>query len=140
MSRSTARFIARLLIGVLVFAQLAVAAYACTVTSAGAGGGHVGATVAGSQALDEAALDLGSADAMPMDAVQPALCVAHCRSGHQQAEIKPLPSPPMGMMAAFYNLEPLAEGIEVTAAMPMVGLSPPQAEPPHTILHCCWRI
>ena len=140
MSRSTARFVARLLIGVLVFAQMAVAAYACTATSAASGGGHSGATVALRQALDAAAPGVGSADAMPIDADQPALCVGHCRSSHQQVEIKPLPTPPMALTAALYNLEPVIEEIEPLATLSMVDRPPPQAEPPHTILHCCWRI
>ena len=64
---------------------------------------------------------------------------APLQPGQQHAEVKPLTAPPGALLAAVYRLEPLTQG--VAAAMATVDRLPrPQAEPPHTILHCCWRI
>ncbi|MEO6033165.1 MAG: hypothetical protein ABIP61_14925 [Burkholderiaceae bacterium] len=125
----------------LVFAQMAVAAYACTITPIGYGSDHPNAGFVDEPAI--AALDGRSTDVMPMDSTPSALCVSHCRSGQQHVEAKPLPAlpvAPVALVAAAHAIEPLAQGIRVAATVPIVARLLPQAQPPLTILHCCWRI
>lgn len=133
--RATCRFIARLMMGVLLFAQLAFAAHACGgMASTALGGADAptsGATMAGMAA------ELSGQDAS--DAMQPNLCAAHCQSGQQNAGAKALPDLPATLPARPSALAPEAvpNRIRLAAAVQSV---PPSADPPHAILHCCLRI
>lgn len=130
-SCSYKRTLARLLIGVLVYAQLAVAAYAC----------GVGSSPGSDMAMGPAAVQVEPlAHDLQMDADQPTLCVAHCRSGQQNADAKPLPVPPLALVAGYFSLKPLSASGERDSTVLASGDLPPLADPPHTVLHCCLRI
>lgn len=131
MTRSYKRTLARLLLGVLVYAQLAVAAYAC----------GVGSSPGSDRATGPAAVHVEAlVHALQMDADQPTLCVAHCRSGQQNADAKPLPVPPFALVAGYFSLEPLSASGERDSPVLASGSLPPLADPPHAVLHCCLRI
>lgn len=111
----------RFMAGVVLCAQLAVSAFACP----------------GPQAMTTVVMP-GCPD-MAVDAASPsALCAAHCQQG-QQSDQTPSPALPAVVMARFYTLPEPAE-----PAVPAQRLTAPHralaaADPPHAILHCCFR-
>ena len=146
MSRALSTTISRLLIGVLLFAQFAVAGYACP--------GLSGMTsmpksndvmVMPSAAVpDDAAAAV--ADMAPgcdqIDQGAANLCAEHCRFGHQSADTAPVPVVLAAIPTFLYSLplEPaplLGSGRSMPAPDANLAAAPP---PPHAILHCVFRI
>lgn len=144
------RLICRVLIGVLVSTQFAIAAYACP------GFGQAGpehAAMSGSpgsaaaelvsmidSAGDAAAGAPGQPQHSALDPMLPNLCMAHCQYGQQSAEHTPAPALAPVLLTALYTLPALDRTTAAggRAAAPAGG--PPVAvDPPHAILHCCLR-
>lgn len=126
------RSICRLLMGVLVSTQLAIAAYAC------AGPSRMPMAEQGQPA---GAVMVMAEDGMlggsgPLDAALPNLCLAHCQHGQQSGDHSPAPTVPAMLLTSLYTLPALAEGSVTTAP----DGAPPAAAPPHAVLHCCLRI
>ena len=130
------RLICRLMVGVLLFAQMAVAAYACP----------------GGASVVSAARQTMSGDMPPAchqmmaersgkgagEAVSN-LCVEHCRYG-QQSDQTWTPALPVAVLNSLYVVAAIPEisrrGLlsRVPIVLPVAG------PPPHSILHCCFRI
>lgn len=148
MTRTGLLRFARFMIGTLIFAQLAVAAHACAKML------PTGDTSAVVLAADQPAQTATAPAAAPTDVVAPgcagmvmdnpdavsgALCAAHCQYGQQSDQASTL-SVPAALLIALY----------VTPALPGPALPPRSAagsmsalvaaSPPHTILHCVFRI
>lgn len=111
----------------LLFAQLAVAAYACP-------------------DLASAAMAAKAAqDAMPgcanMEMGQPGLCQAHCTNGHQSLDTPANPPiasfVPSRLMAVLPALEVPVPATPVQAGLPLLTRA---TAPPLAIRHCCFRI
>ncbi|MEO5698204.1 MAG: hypothetical protein ABIQ60_13835, partial [Burkholderiaceae bacterium] len=137
-TRTVTRFVARLLIGALVFAQAAFATYVCPPAGgiAEAGAAHV--MVAGS--IDAGQTASSQTDVWQMDATQPNLCAAHCQSAQPGTGAKPAPVPPLALLAGYFSVAAVApDATHGQVAVPFEG-PPPLADPPHAILHCCFRI
>lgn len=141
------RSICRLLIGVLLLTQLAIAAHACAglsrmdMPSRDRNADAAGA-MAGGGMVDLSAPDLGAAadQGDGMDPKLSNLCVAHCQYGPQSADHAQALAMPAVLANYLYTLPPLGE-VAVDAGLPPgPGRPPAAAEPPHAILHCCWRI
>lgn len=141
-----------MLIGVLVSAQFAIAAYACP-GSGQAGAEHVASPASMSTAVAQivTAMDAhGGMDATgtpghlqyaAMDPMLPNLCMGHCQFGQQTAEHTPAPTVAPVLLTALYTLPPLhrtaaSGGPRATAA---ADGPPVSVDPPHAILHCCLR-
>lgn len=139
-TRQLRRFVARLLVGALVYAQLALSAYACPPLSSGAMDLPDAAIAASVMLPDGQDADAAPALTVHMDSVQPELCAAHCQSAHQNIEIKPAPSPVLALLASYFTLDPKAQGVGHARPAGMAASPPPKADPPHAILHCCFRI
>lgn len=127
-TRALNHLIGRLLIGVVLFAQLAVAAYACPKLEARGNAEQAMAMMDGC-----AGMDMSQDDAN--------LCVEHCKSGHQSNDTARLPVAFTPVEALLYVLpdELLADadaGSTRPAPDPLLAAAPP----PHAILHCVWRI
>jgi hypothetical protein len=138
--RNLNRFVARLLIGVLVFAQVAVAAYACPVMSTGSVSGEPGhAALMGQGAASAMGVD-GMPGGSRLDPLQPNLCAAHCQTGQQNADGKPAPTVPPALLASLYPVVPAAPRAQPALARAAVDDPPPAARLPLAILHCCFRI
>lgn len=135
-TRALSRFIARLMVGVLLFAQIAVAAYACS-----GGAAMVGAGAAGAEAMmaDASMAGMASEDA-GRGAMDPNLCAAHCQSGQQNAGAKAMPDLPTAVPVSLYPLVPVVLPVRTPRAVAAPDDPPPMADPPHAILHCCFRI
>lgn len=145
-TRSLSRFIARFVVGLMVFAQVAVAAHACSglvgteVSDQWASAGWQSAT-----GIDVAgAATSVSPDCNPsydvVDSAQPNLCVAHCQFGQQNAGGNPVPDLPAALpVSPHLRVKPVLPGWLVRASM--VQHDPPLVvDQPHAIQHCCFRI
>jgi hypothetical protein len=147
MTRSFLRAVARVMVGVVLMAQMAIAAYACPVLSA--------ATAVNAQAsaqvtsLDDS-VNSGAAMAMrsqgncddmvgAMDPSSPNLCAEHCKVGQQSDHASTL-NVPAAVLSALYVTPLVAETTPPPrpAAATMSALV--AAFPPHAILHCVFRI
>lgn len=147
LSRAFRKAISRLLIGVLLFAQFAVAGYACpglSSMSSMAKGDEV--MVMGAEATPEAGVAAKATDTAPgcdqMDQDAANLCLEHCRHGQQSADTAPVPVVLAAIPTLLYSLplEPtpvLGSGRPVPALDVSLAAAPP---PPHAILHCVFRI
>lgn len=128
------RTICRLLVGVMLFAQMAIAAHACD--------GPAAMRAAQVEALTmEASMPADCDMAMPEAPVKSALCSDHCRSGDQSADTASVPTPaavPV-LLYALPQLDSTAAAALASAARPStVAAAPPPS--PHTVTHCVWRI
>jgi hypothetical protein len=125
------KLICHVLVGVFLFAQLAVSGYACP-----------GLMQPASQM---AAMQVEETGAMPgcdqMDQKAPNLCAEHCKVGQQSHDTASLPVVMAPALSLRYVLPGEAEAIEAAAAPhassdPLLAATPP----PHAILHCVFRI
>lgn len=132
LSHAWSRSISRLLIGVLLFAQLAVAGHACPSMAPAHGPAMV---LADESAAAHPCCDPAGADAS-------ALCAAHCHAGQQNADTASSLPVVQGLPVALYTLRP-----EPRLTPPGAGGPSPAAgacqvlspEPPHALLHCVFR-
>ena len=117
-----------MLLAAFLFAQGAVSVYACP--------GLVGEPVA-----VEAAAPMPDCDEMAgLDPAVPNLCLAHCQYGQATVDQSAQPSPPTALLGAFVVSlpDPVASHGSTRASSTMRFTA--AAPPPHTILHCCFRI
>lgn len=142
MRKGFLRSVAQLLIGCLLFSQLAVAAYACPGTPAQMSVAGSAEADAGKASMDVASQSMPNCEDMAMGALDPQnsnLCAEHCKFGQQSDQASTLTVPAAMLMALYFA--PLVP-------VPMARLHPAAAtpsalvatSPPHTILHCCFRI
>ena len=144
LSRALRQSVSRLLIGVVLFAQLAVASYACPGLKVMGSVGNGGAATAMHGVVADTAAEPG---AMPpgcdqMDPNAANLCAEHCRQGQQSADTANVPAVSLGIPTFLYSLplEPqhsLGSGRSFPAPDACLDAAP---EPPHAILHCVFRI
>ena len=116
----------------LLFAQTALAAYACK-------GVAKAAEVA---RMTEAGMPCAEAMSRSMDDEQPALCHAHCQSAQGTADNYQPPSlPSLGQLGPVLTMLVVPASSTARAA-PLVQKSVlrPKASPPLAIAHCCFRI
>ena len=140
--RAVRRFIARVLVGMMVLAQMTVAAYAYACPGAQGKSMNVGrsATDVGIASTTMNGMAGGYTGHRAIDPAEANLCAAHCQSGQQNADGRPEPHVPVALPVALY---PQAS---MTIAARSLGVSahpddpPPMPDPPHAILHCCFRI
>ena len=147
--RALSKAISRLLIGVLLFAQFAVASYACPSlmgTAAMANGmpaiamAMTATTSADSSQTETSAALPPGCDQIDPDAAN--LCAEHCHPGQQSADTGAAPVVSLGIQTFLYPLplEPqhaLGFGRSFPAPDAWLDAAP---EPPHAILHCVFRI
>ena len=123
------RWIAQVLVGSLLFAQMAVAAHSCAIFMESAPLMH--GTVSSAP--------LNTADASQLDSAQPWGCLAHCHVGQQNSDAKPTPGIPPALVPPAYPLEPISTATLARYLRPASTVTVALG-PPHTILHCCYRI
>ena len=132
MNDSARRVISRLLIGAIVFAQLAVAAYACPGQSA------IPADDIATATVTTMGMDCDHMREAP-DASAPSLCAAHCHNHEQSADHAAAPDLPPALFSTLYWLA-AATPVERASAAPCDVVLRAALSPPHAILHCCFRI
>ena len=130
MTRHFLRMVCRALIGVVLLAQLTVSAYACPGLSPDA--------VTAATAMQSMA-NCDDMAAGQMDPEFAALCAAHCHQGQQSDQAATLTVPAV-LLTALYRTPSASEpGVAPRQAADAAGALV-AASPPHTILHCCFRI
>lgn len=147
LTRTLNRSISRWLIGVLLFAQFAVAGYACPSLSGMKAMSDDGAMLSMTvsiqtpgDAMKQSTATGPGCDQIDQDAVN--LCAEHCRFGHQSSDTAPVPVVFTAIPTFLYSLplEPaplLGSGRPMLAPDANLAAAPP---PPHAILHCVFRI
>lgn len=144
LSHALRQAISRLLIGVLLVAQLAVAAYACpSLASMQVPMLMGGAAIASDDAsLVQASAAMTDCEQMhALDNQSPNLCLEHCRHGQQSAETASMPTVFVALPVFLYPLpieSPAGHGSDWPALCPDVSRT--AATPPHSILYCVFRI
>jgi hypothetical protein len=127
------RWLAGWLVLATLFTQLATAAYACP-TGAATRTGSAAAPPCGMAMADGATM-------AQIDPDQPGLCVQHCQAPSQALDQgqPPSVSPPSAVAALTVTTAPQAvpESVAWTSQSLRRDRIPP---PPHSILHCCFRI
>jgi hypothetical protein len=129
MPRKYRQFVARLLLAALLFAQGAISVYACP-----------GST-------DSVAPPPAAAEAMPgcdemtgLDPIVPNLCLAHCQSGDQTFDhsSQHIAAPALLPALVVSLLDPATSqaSSRASSSQQLAAARPP----PHSILHCCFRI
>jgi len=113
----------------LLFAQLAVAAYACPILS---------------QPPNLTAVsmpDMPGCTGMDIDKSSPALCGAHCDTGHQSADTSAAPVVQPFVPCALELILPSMERSAPSQALSVASLPMTRVtSPPMAIQHCCFRI
>ena len=145
MTRKLLRSVGFALIGVLLFAQMAIASYACPALSP-----PMRVQMPSSGATDgdstQAALPTAGSPVMhcedmagAVDMSNGKLCAEHCHFGQSSSDT-PRMTVPMALLSLLYSVPPAPEPV----AAPHTAAGRPDvlaaAAPPHAILHCCWRI
>jgi hypothetical protein len=137
MNRGVVQSIARALIGVVIYAQLAIAAYACPLLEA------TMTTQAASASSDAGPLataaNRGCDDPIgASDVASPNLCAEHCKQGQQSDQVPgaSVPVPAMHVLYTVMLLQPAGAG----RAARLHAHAPVAASPPHAIVHCVFRI
>ena len=147
MTRQFLRTGCRALIGVVLFAQLAVSAYACPgLTAAGGMAMQVSSTAATDPHPTDAAMAATGQAAMncedmagAMDSSFANLCAEHCHQGQQSDHTATL-TVPAAVLTALY-LTPLApEPVAVPRPAADATSALVAASPPTTVLHCRFQI
>lgn len=112
----------------LLFMQLAVAGYACPVTS----------KVSEVAAMAAAGMPCAG-DMATVDTDQPGLCHAHCQSSQQTADKVQVPTPVGVMVTGFtYILAPIRVSAPTRPAQAPLLLR--STAPPLAVRNCCFRI
>lgn len=134
------QLISKLLIGTLLFTQLAVAAYACPQLSSALeqGGDAAMATVhmGDMSGCDQMLQDPDSG----LDQSNPGLCLEHFRYGQQVTSHAETPSAQPAILVGFITIAPALAPLAPTGRASRVERIAPAASPPLSILHCCFRI
>lgn len=147
MTRSFVRRVARGLVGVVLLAQLSIAAYACPAISSALQMSRqatdIGAPM--SEPADAAALRMAAqaraCDDMAgaMDPTSANLCAEHCKVGQQSDQASTVNVPAAALVALYaLPMAPQTAPPPRRAAASMSALV--AASPPHAILHCVYRI
>lgn len=136
------------LVGAMLFAQLAIAAYACPALSPGiaaqpdaalaieagdGGGGAVASALAGTPSAH--------CDDI-VGALEPRfanLCAGQCQHGQQNSQPSPLQVPP-GPLMPPYGIAPACESGVARRIARAEAATRTAGTPPHAILHCCFRL
>jgi hypothetical protein len=140
MTKVFRKWVCRVMVGVVVFAQMSIAAYACPATS-GSAKAPLGSTPTVASVLTGLEGMSPGADSLPdpMHPSSPALCAAHCDFGNQSADHASTPTTQPALITTVYFLPALAVpfvpvGVAFDQPDPQSGCSPALA-----ILHCCFR-
>lgn len=142
------RSVGRLLIGVLICTQLAIAAHACSGVSRmdmparpqaadALSAAAMAETGPGGHVSPESGAAAGQGDGM--DPALSNLCVTHCQYAPLSADHARASVMPAMVVSYLYTLPPIGEPLEASEASHGPDRPFAAAGPPHAILHCCLR-
>ena len=147
MTRNFLRMVARGLVGVVLLAQLSIAAYACPGLASALQASRQTTAIATSKADAADAVAVRTAAPAPacddmVGAMDPAfanLCAEHCKYG-QQSDQAPTVNVPAAALVALYDIPAVPELALPPRSAAALMSARVAASPPHAILHCVYRI
>ena len=144
MPRALKHWICRLMVGVILFAQMSVAAYACpsNMTSGNAPADamtRTDAMVDCDQMGGQIGKGVDEGMGRHLDQANPGLCAEHCHPT-QQSDQTQVPTVPVMLMIALYAVTQMVGASAPDGLMPTADSRLQAAPPPLSILHCCFRI
>jgi hypothetical protein len=124
-TRAFRSLVCRLMAGLMLLSQFAIAGYACPLP----------APVAAGTAAHCASATL--------DVTQKSLCFEHCHPSSQSTDTPSPPAPAPALAAVLYVVPALDASTPPADVLVAPGPDGPSLEvasaPPHAILHCVWR-
>jgi hypothetical protein len=136
MPRALKHWICRLMVGVILFAQMSVAAYACP-RNVVSGNAPSDAITAMGAMIDCDQMDEGMG--RHLDQANPGLCAEHCHPT-QQSDHTQVPTVPAALLIALYTVTLTVDASRPDGLAPTADSRLHAAPPPLSILHCCFRI
>jgi len=138
LTRTLKRYISLAMVGVLFFAQMALAAYVCPVQTGSTSGQHqVAANPMPAMADMPGCEGLGK---VTMDADSPSLCHASCHSTEQSDQTSTVKLPVATLSSLPFVVLPATPVALLGRAAPTRPSQSVSASPPLSILYCCFRI
>lgn len=143
MRPSLFRWIAKGLVGLMLFAQMALAAYACLAPDGDSPSAWAEAAVntSGEWQVSTPAPAGGIADCHELldgpITTSSNLCTEHCKYGHQSEQVPSVSAPAVSMIAR-YQLPPPPDALGPRPGPAFLDALA-VASPPHAILHCVLR-
>ncbi|MEO6269255.1 MAG: hypothetical protein ABIP08_03020 [Lautropia sp.] len=137
------RWVSKVMVGLMLFAQMALAAYACSVSEGDppSARGETAVISANAWSVSTSAPAGGIADCHVTlgepAATSSSLCSEHCKYGHQSEQVPTASAPAVSLIARYHLPPPLdAPGPRPSPALidALAG-----ATTPHAILHCVLR-
>ncbi len=147
--------VCRLMLGILLFGQMAIAAYACPALSGALQSGPMMGMNASAALVPDGEADAltavwsdtpATSDMVAMTGCEQIddrathLCVEHCRFGQQSADHASAPIVPSALLTILYILPLQPEPLGLGWPSADSKFKHVAASPPHAILHCCFRI
>ena len=136
MPRALKHWICQLMVGVILFAQMSVAAYACP-SNVVSGNAPADAITAMGVMVDCEQMDDGMG--RQLDQANPGLCAEHCHPT-QQSDHTQAPTVPAALLIALYTVALTVDASRPDGLAPTADSRLHAAPPPLSILHCCFRI
>jgi len=146
MKRRYLRLLSCMLVGALLYAQMAIAAYACPgqVSPASVGMSaasiHPTVSVVDAAVVAPASVHAGDCEGMSgsMDPSASKLCADHCNYGHQSDQTPSLTLPTVFLTPLHFAPPMQSQSVPSQPAADLSALV--EASPPLAILHCRFRI
>lgn len=136
MLRALRHWICRLMVGVILFAQMSVAAYACP-SNMVSGNATADAITAMGVMVD--CEQMGEGMGRHLDQANPGLCAEHCHPT-QQSDHTQAPTVSAALLIALYTVALMVDASRPDGLAPTADSRLHAAPPPLSILHCCFRI
>lgn len=136
MPRAFKHWICRLMVGVILFAQMSVAAYACPSNMVSGNATADAITAMGAMVDCE---QMGEGMGRHLDQANPGLCAEHCHPT-QQSDHTQAPTVPAALLIALYTVALTVDASRPDGLAPTADSRLHAAPPPLSILHCCFRI
>lgn len=136
MPRALKHWICLLMVGVILFAQMSVAAYACP-SNMVSGNATADAITAMDAMVD--CEQMGEGMGRHLDQANPGLCAEHCHPT-QQSDHTQAPTVPAALLIALYTVALTVDASRPDGLAPTADSRLHAAPPPLSILHCCFRI
>ena len=136
MPRALKHWICRLMVGVILFAQMSVAAYACPSNMVSGNATADAITAMGAMVDCE---QMGEGMGRHLDQANPGLCTEHCHPT-QQSDHTQAPTVPAALLIALYTVALTVDASRPDGLAPTADSRLHAAPPPLSILHCCFRI
>ena len=136
MLRALRHWICRLMVGVILFAQMSVAAYACPNSMVSDNAPADAITAMGAMVDCE---QMGEGMGKHLDQANPVLCAEHCHPT-QQSDHTQVPTVPAALLIALYTVALMVDASRPDGLAPTADSRLHAAPQPLSILHCCFRI